>query len=49
MLWKQLRRPPLDEKDVVATIRNLARLPKLEVRQSSDFPLSEEALIEVGA
>jgi O-acetyl-ADP-ribose deacetylase (regulator of RNase III)/uncharacterized protein YwgA len=49
MLWKQRRRPPLDEKDVAATIRNLARLRKLEVRQSSDLPLSEEALIEVGA
>jgi O-acetyl-ADP-ribose deacetylase (regulator of RNase III) len=49
MRWKQRRRPPLDERDVAATIRHLSRLRKLDIRPSEDLPLSETALVEVGA
>jgi len=42
MQWKQKRRPPLDKETAAYTIRNLAVLGWLNVKASSDLPLSEE-------
>ena len=47
MNWKQKRRPPLKEADVAATIRGLGMLGWLNVRPSSDLPVSEEAVLDV--
>jgi uncharacterized protein YwgA/O-acetyl-ADP-ribose deacetylase (regulator of RNase III) len=41
MDWKKKRRPPLDEKTVADTVRNLAILNWIEVRASEDLPVSE--------
>jgi uncharacterized protein YwgA/O-acetyl-ADP-ribose deacetylase (regulator of RNase III) len=49
MEWKHRRRPPLEELDVAATIRHLASLGKLDLRPSTDLPVSDEELIGVGA
>ena len=45
MRWKQKRRPPLDERDVASTVRNLAALGWLNVRASSDLPVSDADLV----
>lgn len=42
MAWKQRRRPPLSEKEIGSTVRNLAALGWLRVRASEDLPLPEE-------
>jgi O-acetyl-ADP-ribose deacetylase (regulator of RNase III)/uncharacterized protein YwgA len=47
MTWKQRRRPPLSEKEVAYTIRNLAALRWLKVKPSIDLPLPEEELMDV--
>ncbi|MGQ9647676.1 MAG: type II toxin-antitoxin system antitoxin DNA ADP-ribosyl glycohydrolase DarG [Thermodesulfobacteriota bacterium] len=44
MQWKQRRRPKLDDKEVAYTIRNLAALRWLEVKPSSDLPISDQEL-----
>jgi uncharacterized protein YwgA len=45
MDWKQRRKPPLDEKEVAWTIRNLAALGWLDVRASRDLPVAEEEML----
>lgn len=47
MEWKEHRRPPLNQPEVAATIRNLAMLKRLRVKASKDLPLSEEILSNV--
>ena len=47
MSWKQKRRPPLKETDVAATIRGLSVLGWLNVKPSSELPVSEEAVLDV--
>jgi len=47
MTWKQKRRPPLDEKRVARTIRNLNMLSWLGVQASADLPISEEEMLNV--
>ena len=47
MQWKQKRRPSLDESEVAWTIRNLAALGWLEVKPSSNLPVSEDDLLYV--
>ena len=47
MKWKQKRRPPLNEADVALAIRHLSMLGWLDLRSSSDLPVSEEALLDV--
>lgn len=42
MQWKQQRRPPLKEKEVALTIRNLAARNWINVIASKDLPLLEE-------
>jgi O-acetyl-ADP-ribose deacetylase (regulator of RNase III)/uncharacterized protein YwgA len=44
MLWKQRRRPPLDEATVASTIRDLGMLRWLNLTPSPDLPLPEEAV-----
>jgi hypothetical protein len=39
--WKQKRRPPLEDKEVGQTIRNLNMLSWVDLRVSSDLPLQE--------
>lgn len=43
LLWKQKRRPPIEEGEVASTIRNLAALKWLNVKPSKDLPVPEEA------
>jgi uncharacterized protein YwgA len=45
MQWKQKRRPPLEEREVTAAIRNLAALGWIDVQASADLPFAEEALL----
>jgi uncharacterized protein YwgA len=47
MKWKQKRRPPLDEKEVAMTVRNLNLLSWLGARASSDLPITEEDIFHV--
>ncbi len=47
MDWKQRRRPPLEEKEVALTIRNLNMLNWLGARVSPSLPLSEEEVLNV--
>lgn len=47
MKWKQKRRPPLNEADVAVAIRHLSMLGWLDLKSSSDLPVSEEALLDV--
>jgi O-acetyl-ADP-ribose deacetylase (regulator of RNase III)/uncharacterized protein YwgA len=47
MKWKQRRRPPLNRDEVALTIRNLSMLGWLDVKPSSDLPVTEEALLDV--
>ena len=42
MDWKKRRRPPLDEKEVAWTIRNLVALRWLPVQVSKDLPIPEQ-------
>ena len=41
MKWKQKRRPPLNEKEVAETIRNLSVLKWFSLKPSSDLPIDE--------
>ncbi len=47
MDWKQRRRPPLEEKEVALTIRNLNMLSWIGARVSPDLPLTEEDVLNV--
>src|SRR5882724_1927790 len=48
MQWKQKRQPPLEEKMVASTIRNLGMLRWLDVKPDADLPVTEEEeLVEV--
>ncbi|MDD2836412.1 MAG: hypothetical protein PHY05_09730 [Methanothrix sp.] len=46
MKWKQMRKPPLDEKDAAVAIRNLAALGWIDVLSSSDLPLQSDPVYE---
>ncbi|MGZ9262873.1 MAG: type II toxin-antitoxin system antitoxin DNA ADP-ribosyl glycohydrolase DarG, partial [Candidatus Binatia bacterium] len=43
--WKQRRRPPLDESDVVSTIRNLGMLRWLDVKPDPTLRVPDEESI----
>ncbi|CAI4034030.1 Macro domain protein [Nitrospira tepida] len=43
--WKQKRRPPLDQKTVASTIRNLATLRWLSVTADPNLPVADEEAI----
>jgi O-acetyl-ADP-ribose deacetylase (regulator of RNase III)/uncharacterized protein YwgA len=43
--WKQRRRPPLDQKEIALTIRNLNRLSWIGARVSPDLPVREEDVL----
>jgi uncharacterized protein YwgA len=47
MDWKQRRRPPLEEKEVALTIRNLNMLSWIGARVSPDLPVTEEDVLNV--
>jgi len=47
MDWKQNRRPPLNEKQVALTIRNLNILSWLGAEVSDDLPVTEEDVLHV--
>ena len=47
MQWKQKRRPPLDEKEVALTIRNLNMLSWIGAEVSEDLPVTEEEVLNV--
>ncbi len=40
--WKQRRRPPLEERDIVIAVRGLAALGWIEVTRSSDLPPADD-------
>jgi len=45
--WKQKRRPPLSEKEMALTIRNLNILSWINASFSEDLPVSEEEILNV--
>jgi len=47
MKWKQKRRPPLDEKEVAMTVRNLNMLSWIGAEASTDLPITEEDILQV--
>jgi O-acetyl-ADP-ribose deacetylase (regulator of RNase III)/uncharacterized protein YwgA len=47
MQWKQKRRPPLDEKGVALTIRNLNMLSWIGAEVSEDLPVTEQEVLNV--
>lgn len=47
MKWKQKRRPPLDEKEVAMTVRNLNMLNWIGAKVSNDLPITEEDILHV--
>lgn len=47
MKWKQKRRPPLDEKEVALTVRNLNMLSWIGAEVSSELPITEEDMIQL--
>ena len=47
MKWKQKMRPPLDEKEVAMTVRNLNMLSWIGARASTDLPITEEDIFQV--
>jgi len=47
MNWKQKRRPPLDEKEVAMTVRNLNMLSWIGAKVSIDLPITEEDILHV--
>ncbi|HSW02782.1 MAG TPA: macro domain-containing protein [Sedimentisphaerales bacterium] len=47
MQWKQHRRPPLNEKEVALTIRNLNMLSWIGAKVSDDLPITEEDVLSV--
>lgn len=46
MRWKQKRRPPMYEVEVALAIRNLSMLGWLNVKASTDLPVTEESLLD---
>jgi hypothetical protein len=42
MKWKQKRRPPLEEKEVAETIRNLGVLRWFTLKPSTDLPIEDD-------
>jgi transposase InsO family protein len=42
--WKQHRRPPLEESEVAAAVRDMNMLGWLEARSSDDLPINDEIL-----
>lgn len=47
MKWKQKRRPPLDEKEVAMTVRNLNMLSWIGAKASDELPITEEDILHV--
>ncbi len=47
MKWKQKRRPPLQEKEVAMTVRNLNMLSWIGAKASNDLPITEEDILQV--
>jgi uncharacterized protein YwgA/O-acetyl-ADP-ribose deacetylase (regulator of RNase III) len=47
MDWKQNRRPPLEQKEVAMTIRNLNMLSWIGAEVSDDLPLTEEEVLNI--
>lgn len=47
MKWKQKRRPPLEEKEVALTVRNLNMLSWIRARASDELPITEEDILHV--
>lgn len=47
MKWKQKRRPPLDEKEVAMTVRNLNMLSWIGAKVSDELPITEEDILHV--
>jgi hypothetical protein len=47
MDWKQRRRPPLEEREVALTVRNLAALKWLHVKPSSNLLLPDETTVDI--
>lgn len=47
MKWKQKRRPPLDEKEVAMTVRNLNMLSWIGATASNELPITEEDILHV--
>jgi len=47
MQWKQKRRPPLEQKEVALTIRNLNMLGWIGAEVSEDLPVTEEEVLNV--
>lgn len=47
MQWKQKRRPPLDEKEVAITVRNLSMLNWINTKASNDLPVTEDDILPV--
>jgi O-acetyl-ADP-ribose deacetylase (regulator of RNase III) len=45
MEWKIRRRPPLEDREVAETIRNLSMLGWIEVRASRELPIDEDELV----
>lgn len=47
MQWKQRRRPPLNEKEVAMTVRNLNMLDWISARASDDLPIKEAEFFHI--
>ncbi len=47
MKWKQKRRPPLEEKEVAMTVRNLNMLSWIGAKVSDELPITEEDILHV--
>jgi uncharacterized protein YwgA len=47
MKWKQKRKPPLDEKEVAMTVRNLNMLNWIGAQVSDELPITEEDILHV--
>jgi O-acetyl-ADP-ribose deacetylase (regulator of RNase III)/uncharacterized protein YwgA len=47
MEWKQRRRPPLKEREIALTIRNLNMLSWIRARASPDLPIREEDVLDL--
>ena len=45
MKWKQKRRPPLEEKEVAETIRNLGVLRWFKLKPSADLPIEDDWVV----
>ena len=45
--WKIRRKPPLDEKLIASTVRNLAALDWLDVKASKELPITDEEMLDI--